>query len=194
MRPSQSETTIAAIFMRHIPGLIILITFYCCKEPKPSNTSLTHLDGLPDNHATLDTFRYKDLFEGHVDTVEEKEISGFYGTWRITAIANAGGTILEEKKIKSQIGKKLILNLDSVWSNFLDDTSSTKNPKYFLEYLDTDDGTSDLRGTTFSFGYRDCRKNVIFLRSTSLYLEIIHFGELAEYYDGRIYIYTKEDR
>lgn len=148
---------------------------------------------LHDNNATVDTFRYKELFEGQIDTVQVKEISGFYGTWKITAIANVGGTILDEKKIKSQIGKKLILTADSVWNNFLDDTSSSKNPKYSLEYLNTDDGDSDLRGTTYAFGYRDCRKNVIFIRTSSLYLEIIHFGEIAEYYDGRIYIYTKQD-
>src|SRR6218665_388378 len=124
-----------------IPAL--LFSFYSCHHTPDPPTNTKTAPGP-------DTFRYKELFEGNIDTIEEKEIPLFYGTWNITAIANAGGTILPETKIRSQVGRKLILTKDSIWTNFLDDTSRLENPKYFLKYMDTKDG--DLRGTAFSLG------------------------------------------
>jgi len=185
--------TLAAILMKYLISSILIVFFSSCNRPVDTKTKTNVLRRADPADTVSDTFRYKEIFEGTIDTIQEKEIPGFFGIWKITAIADVGGTILEEKKIRSQIGKKLILTKDSIWKNFLNDTSFVKNPEYSLEYIKTDDDGNDLRQTTYASGYRDCRKYVIFLTSTDLQIEIIHFAEIAYYLDGRIYFYSKQD-
>ena len=141
---------------------------------------------------TLIPFKYKELDEFYLDSTEKITISSFYGTWTITDISNVGGTIQKERTIRNQIGNKLFFSKDKFTFNFLGDKYDIINPESHIETIDIEEG-SETKGTTYFFGYRPERKQIksLVIKGAG-YFEIIHYAEIAIYYDGRIYFLQKD--
>ncbi len=137
-------------------------------------------------------FKYKELFESYLDSTEKITISSFYGSWTITDISNVGGTMQKERTIRNQIGNKLFFSKDKFTFNFLGDKYDIINPESYIETIDIEDGP-ETKGTTYFFGYRPERKQIksLVIKGAG-YFEIIHYAEIAIYYDGRIYFLQKD--
>lgn len=129
-------------------------------------------------------FSYKDILidKNANDTIQPKNIKELFGMWKIDSIANVGGTIQDEELIQSQVGQKLLIDESQLLFHLLNDKLKIEKPRYSLEK------STNTKGTTLWFGYRDSRKFVTWLKADqSHFLEIVNDHELAYYYDGRIY-------
>ena len=159
--------------------------------------SISHKDELVVNDSadilkTLVPFKYKELDESYLDSTEKIEVSSFYGSWTITDISNVGGTFQNERTIRNQIGNKLFFSKDKFTFNFLGDKYNIVNPESEIETIEIEDGP-ETKGTTYFFGYRPERKQIksLVIKGAG-YFEIIHYAEIAIYYDGRIYFIQKD--
>jgi hypothetical protein len=141
---------------------------------------------------TLVPFKYKELDESYLDSTEKIEPSSFYGSWTITDISNVGGTFEKERAIRSQIGNKLFFFKDNFTFNFLGHINNIIKPESYIETIDIEDGP-ETKGTTYFFGYRPERTQIksLVIKNAG-HFEIIHFAEIAIYYDGRIYFLQKD--
>jgi hypothetical protein len=194
---------------RHYILLFILTIIICAcsdnskQDKQKSNQDRLTADSLsPKNELvvndsavileTLVPFKYKELGEDYLDSSEKIETSSFYGSWTITEIANVGGTFEKERTIRSQIGSKLLFSRDKLTFNFLGDKSEVVKPESYIETIDIEDG-SETKGTTYFFGYRPERKQIqsLVIKNVGSF-EIIHYAEIAIYYDGRIYFLQKD--
>jgi hypothetical protein len=145
-----------------------------------------------DNLQTLVPFKYKELDESYLDSLEKIDPSSFYGSWTITDISNVGGTFQKERTIRNQIGNKLLISKNKCSFNLLGRKSEIANPECHIETIEIEDGP-ETKGTTYFFGYRPERKQIKFVVIKDVgYFEIIHFAEIAIYYDGRIYFLQKD--
>jgi hypothetical protein len=140
---------------------------------------------------TVFYFKYKELDEGYLDYTEEIEVSSFYGSWTLTDISEVGGTMQKEGTIRNQIGNKLLFSKNKFTFNFFGKKYEIINPESYIETVDVEDGPN--KGTTYSFGYRHDRKQIISLGiKNAEHFEIINYDELAFYFDGRIYFLHKD--
>ena len=177
--------------MRNTLLILSLIFLFACRNSK--RTSDRSLVDSMQTKNTIDSFRYRDLLEDYVDSIQPKDIGCLFGHWTITSIAKTGGTLQDEKTIQQQIGHKLYLDRNVLMFGFLNDNLKIEKPIYKIVYWDEEKG-DNLKGTSYFSGYRMCRKNVMMLEcSESVYFEVIHFQEMTYYYDGRIYFLTKEE-
>jgi len=141
---------------------------------------------------TTEKFRYRDILEDYIDTLPVQKVENLFGNWIISSIAKTGGTFQSEQKIQSQIGKRIHFNSSEFIFPFLDKKKTFKNPFYKINYLDTRQET-ELKTTTYYYGYRSCRKRVIMLDiSAAVHFEVINYNELAYFYEGRIYFLKRD--
>lgn len=162
---------------------------------KDIGDSLHKKSNSSDEYSAKKRFKYRNINDSINSTYflkkfTNKEIHKLYGTWTITSIAEAGGTMQTEKTIQEQIGKKLIITNETFKFNFLNDNIKINTPKYEIIKLGEND---NLKGTSFSCGYKTYRNYVFMLKcSESYYFELIDSNEMSYYYDGRIYFLTRK--
>jgi hypothetical protein len=140
---------------------------------------------------TTATFQYRDILEDYMDSLPSKDIRGLFGTWTITSIAKAGTGLQSEELIRGQIGHKLFFDSNSLTFDILDKSIRVERPVYSVKYIKND---RSLKGTTLFEGYLPCRKSVVMLDiSEKLYIEVIHFQQMAYFCEGRIYFLTHQE-
>ena len=189
---------------------ISVLTFSCSENPKhdkqkDSQENLTQKINdsqvpqeelvVNDSANILETFvpfKYKELLENYLDSPEKIETSTFYGSWTITDISSVGGTIQKERTIRNQLGNKLQFSKNKCSFNFLGSKSDITYPESHIKTIDIEDD-SEIKGTTYFFGYRPQRKQIKILVINDIgHFEIINYSEIAIYYDGRIYFLHKD--
>ncbi len=146
-----------------------------------------------------EVFHYREIV---IDSVRDYHtykrkygLNCLFGKWIITSIADVGGTMINENKIQSQIGKKLVINETNFEVDFLGSIFKTKHPSYSIV---SDKGT---KGTSLWYGYLSSSRDSVFnliveneKKESYFYIELISCKEIATYYDGRIYFYAKQSK
>ena len=188
-RPSVSRY-VSGNTMRHTILFLTILSLLACKN---SNTNGETLVVKSKTGNMVEGFKYREILEDYVDSIQPKDISGLFGLWTITSIADVGGTLQDELKIQQQVGHKLYLDSNVLIFDFLNSTLKIEKPTYNMVYKSQEKG-DNIKGSSYFWGYRMCRKQVTMVDcSKKLYFEVIHFAEMTYFYDGRIYFLTKDE-
>ena len=181
----------------HIIAVIVLTLASCGRNENDGAKKEGNKVSIESNNGSKDNFTYREIMDT-IDVIDSREFwDCVYGNWVLTSIANVGGSLFEEQKIKDQIGKLLLIEENKFSVDLLGDQYTLNSPNYEIEAIDNDSGPL-LKGTSIFYGYQMCRDSVYHVivsekQEPHIYLELISCDEICTYYDGRIYFYERNN-
>jgi hypothetical protein len=177
--------------------VLLLFFFTACNQLEKNKQQIES-----ESNVIEDSFKYREILDS-VDIIDDREFwDCVYGDWKITSIAKVGGNLIEESKIRNQVGKYLTIERNFFGVDLLGDKYILDKPIYEIEAIDNEAGPI-LKGSSFFYGYKMCRDSVFHVvvngfdslsQEHNLYIELISCDEVSTYYDGIIYFYERTNK